>query len=298
MTHTEGTRAQGADAWAAWTEANRAATEGFTRATEAGLEMTRTMMGAFQAPVNGNGNPSGAVPRPTPAPSGPMATGTPFAPPFGNVGATWMRIMQEASERTREAMSDGRGITPDLYTDLWTRGASEFAKEVLEDPAFARMAGQTAEGAATARHRMREEGANRARDMGLAAHDDVVEIGERLIELERRIHDLTWLIRDHVVDTGAGTRSKRSVADSQGRARQAKPGGSEGTDPRTRAGGKSSASAATAPKGKGSTSRGSGSTASSAKGRTAKDGARASGSGASDTSGTGSRDSTRGSGSA
>ncbi len=173
-----------ADAARVWTQMSKEAADNFARATEMGLDASRALMQSWVRAPSAGGNGRSTA-------------------PFAHAGDAWMRAMAEASRRTQDAVQKGQVLTPDLYADVWTRAAGEIAQEIVEDPAFARITGNVVNASMVNREEFATRSAQRARDIGIAAHEDVVEVGRRLVELERRVHELTWLIRDGPAKSGA-----------------------------------------------------------------------------------------------
>ncbi|HVL47900.1 MAG TPA: poly(R)-hydroxyalkanoic acid synthase subunit PhaE [Candidatus Thermoplasmatota archaeon] len=138
--------------------------------------------------------------------------------PFADVGRIWLETMNEATRRTQEAMQKGQLVTPDAYVDLWSKAASELAQAVVSDASFAALTGEWVNAVSQARGEARRTGANQLREMGFATHTDVEEVGKRLIELERRVHDLALLVEDEIVPSKATAPAKARGGRSRERA--------------------------------------------------------------------------------
>ncbi len=99
----------------------------------------------------------------------------------------WMDAADKMFERTTDA-AQGEDVEPTEIRDIWLQSANEAFKEVMGTSAFAAANGQLVE----AMMDMQDEADNITQDtiqqMGLPTRDDVMEVGERLVELERRQH--------------------------------------------------------------------------------------------------------------
>lgn len=111
---------------------------------------------------------------------------------------TWMN----AAEDTIAALSetDDEEVSPSEFRDIWLDAANESFKEIMRTTAFASMTGETVEGLLDLK-RQRDEAAEAAlHDLGLPAKGDLREVGERLVELERRQHEVEQQL-DRVLET-------------------------------------------------------------------------------------------------
>jgi hypothetical protein len=99
----------------------------------------------------------------------------------------WMDAATEQFERTSDAI-DGEDVDPEEFRDLWLTTANEAFSEVMSTPVFAAATGDTVEQALELRSEVDDAGQETLSDLGFATEGDVVEIGERLVELERRQH--------------------------------------------------------------------------------------------------------------
>lgn len=97
----------------------------------------------------------------------------------------WMEAAEETAERVAAAAS-GEKVSPNEIRDLWLDNANEAFKEVLSSDAFAAMTGRSLEDALEVRQRIDESAQETLHELGFATEGDVREVGERLVELERR----------------------------------------------------------------------------------------------------------------
>lgn len=99
----------------------------------------------------------------------------------------WMDAARDGFERTGDAF-EGEDVQLEEFRDLWLETANESFKEVMSTPAFAAATGQTVEQALEFQQEVDEAGQDTLRELGFATEGDVHEVGERLVELERRQH--------------------------------------------------------------------------------------------------------------
>ncbi len=99
----------------------------------------------------------------------------------------WMDTAEEMVERTEDAF-EGEDVNPQEFRDLWLQSANESFKEVMSTTAFASANGQLVEILMEAQQEVDEVTQDNLAQFGMATRDDVVEVGERLVELERRQH--------------------------------------------------------------------------------------------------------------
>lgn len=110
----------------------------------------------------------------------------------------WMDAVEEMFEKTTSA-AEGEDVDPTEYRDIWLQSANEAFKEVMETTAFASANGQLVEAMMEMQQDVDEVTQDTVAQMGMATRDDVVEVGERLIELERRQHEVEQKL-DQLID--------------------------------------------------------------------------------------------------
>jgi glycogen debranching enzyme len=110
----------------------------------------------------------------------------------------WMDAATQQFDRTSDALR-GEEVELAEFRDLWLETANESFKEVLSTPAFAAATGRTVEEALELRREVDEAGQDTLHQLGFATEGDVREIGERLVELERRQHAVEEKL-DRVLD--------------------------------------------------------------------------------------------------
>ena len=110
----------------------------------------------------------------------------------------WMDATEEMFERTAAA-AEGEDVEPTEYRDIWLQSANEAFKEVMSASAFASANGQLVEAMMEMQQEVDKATQDTIAQMGMATRDDVEEVGERLVELERRQHNLEEKI-DRLLD--------------------------------------------------------------------------------------------------
>ncbi|AQL42710.1 poly(R)-hydroxyalkanoic acid synthase subunit [Halorientalis sp. IM1011] len=99
----------------------------------------------------------------------------------------WMDASEKMFERTTDA-AQGEDVDPSEMRDIWLQSANEAFKEVMGTSAFAAANGQLVEAMMDMQEEADEVTQDTIQQMGLPTRDDVMEVGERLVELERRQH--------------------------------------------------------------------------------------------------------------
>ena len=99
----------------------------------------------------------------------------------------WMDAAERMADRSA-AIAEGEDVAPEEFRDIWLQSANEAFKEVLSTAAFAAANGQLVESMMEMRGDVDEATQDALAQAGLATRDDVEEVGERLVELERRQH--------------------------------------------------------------------------------------------------------------
>ena len=106
---------------------------------------------------------------------------------YGRAYEVWMDAAERMAERTG-AVAEGEDVEPEEFRDIWLQSANEAFKEVMSTEAFAAGNGRLIEAMMEAQQGIDESTQDAVAQMGMATRDDVVEVGERLVELERRQH--------------------------------------------------------------------------------------------------------------
>ncbi|WP_247005567.1 poly(R)-hydroxyalkanoic acid synthase subunit PhaE [Halorientalis litorea] len=101
----------------------------------------------------------------------------------------WMDAADKMFERSTDA-AQGEDVEPAEIRDIWLQSANEAFKEVMGTSAFAAANGQLVEAMMDMQSEADEVTQDTIQQMGMPTRDDVMEVGERLLELERRQHDV------------------------------------------------------------------------------------------------------------
>ncbi|WP_338742104.1 poly(R)-hydroxyalkanoic acid synthase subunit PhaE [Haloplanus salilacus] len=99
----------------------------------------------------------------------------------------WMDAAETSFERMGDSLQ-GEDVEPGEFRDIWLSSANEAFKEMMTTTAFAAATGQTVEEAMNMRQNIDEASEETLHALNFATVGDVREVGERLVELERRQH--------------------------------------------------------------------------------------------------------------
>ena len=111
-------------------------------------------------------------------------------------------VWMEAADAQQELISDslrGEAVEIEAFRDLYLNAANEAFKEVMGTSAFAAATGQTVGDMLEASEQLDQMNQQTLQSVGFATETDVAEIGERLVELERRQHAVEQKL-DHVIE--------------------------------------------------------------------------------------------------
>ena len=110
----------------------------------------------------------------------------------------WMDAAEQLVERSADA-AGGEDVDPSEFRDIWLRSANEAFKEVMTTSAFTAANGQLVERMMEMRREADDVSQEAIAQLGFPTRDDVDEVGERLVELERRQHAIEEKL-DRVID--------------------------------------------------------------------------------------------------
>ncbi|WP_306059728.1 poly(R)-hydroxyalkanoic acid synthase subunit PhaE [Natronococcus wangiae] len=111
---------------------------------------------------------------------------------------TWMNASQQMVERMNDQL-EGEEVEIEEFRDVWLNTANEAFKEVMSTTAFAKMTGETVGDVLELQQQADEAAEETLHTLGFATEGDVVEVGDRLVELERRQHAVEQKL-DRVLD--------------------------------------------------------------------------------------------------
>lgn len=108
---------------------------------------------------------------------------------YSRAYTVWMDAAEDAMEEV-SGVAEGEALEPTAFRDMWLEAANEAFKEVMSTDAFAAATGQTVNNAAELRKASDEAKQASLHELGFATERDMREIGDRLVELERRQHEV------------------------------------------------------------------------------------------------------------
>ncbi|WP_253736470.1 poly(R)-hydroxyalkanoic acid synthase subunit [Halohasta salina] len=97
----------------------------------------------------------------------------------------WMEAADAQYELVDESLR-GEDVVLESFRDVWLNAANDAFKEVMGTGAFAAATGQTVGDMLEASEQLDELNRETLHSFGFATDDDIAEVGERLVELERR----------------------------------------------------------------------------------------------------------------
>ena len=110
----------------------------------------------------------------------------------------WMEAADAQYELVDETLR-GEDVELTEFRDVWLNAANDAFKEVMGTSAFAAATGQTVGDMLEASEQLDKTNRETLQTLGFATSEDVDEVGERLVELERRQHAVEQKL-DHLVD--------------------------------------------------------------------------------------------------
>lgn len=100
-------------------------------------------------------------------------------------------VWMQAAEDTVEQISDvleGEEVPVERFRDTWLNAANRSFKNAMRTSMFAQVTGRSIDEVMDMRRLTNEFTETALHDMGLPTDGDIEEVGERLVELERRQH--------------------------------------------------------------------------------------------------------------
>ena len=108
---------------------------------------------------------------------------------YNDAYEVWMDAADEVFERS-SAAAEGEDVAITEFRDIWLQSANEAFKEVMGTSAFAAANGQLVSSMMEMREEVDAMSEDALEQLGMPTQSDVEEIGERLVELERRQHSV------------------------------------------------------------------------------------------------------------
>lgn len=108
---------------------------------------------------------------------------------YSDAYEVWMNAAEEMSGRTTAA-AEGEDVDMTEFRDIWLQSANEAFKEVMGTSAFAAANGQLVNAMMEMREEVDAMGEDTLEQLGMPTQSDIDEVGQRIIELERRQHSV------------------------------------------------------------------------------------------------------------
>jgi methylphosphotriester-DNA--protein-cysteine methyltransferase len=99
----------------------------------------------------------------------------------------WVDAAEQMVERSTAA-AQGEDVDPAEFRDIWLKSANEAFKQVMGTSAFAAANGQLVESMMEMQQEAEELSQDAIAQMGFPTQENMDEVAERLVELERRQH--------------------------------------------------------------------------------------------------------------
>jgi len=107
----------------------------------------------------------------------------------------WLDATRRAAEEMSAAV-DNDTVDPERFRDIWLEAANDSLAELVSTDAFAGANGEFVEAMLDRRQELADLREESLAQAGVATQADVSEVAERLIELERRQHDIERKLDD------------------------------------------------------------------------------------------------------
>jgi hypothetical protein len=108
---------------------------------------------------------------------------------YASAYEVWMDAAEQMFDRTADA-AEGEDVAPEEFRDIWLRSANEAFSEIMSTSAFAAANGELIEQVMEMQQEVDEMTQDQLSQMGMPTRDDIEEVGKRLVELERRQHEV------------------------------------------------------------------------------------------------------------
>lgn len=110
----------------------------------------------------------------------------------------WMDVSGEMFDQVM-GIFEGEEIDLQEFRDIWLASANDAVSEILATTAFAAQNGQFVENSLNLQQNVNEVTEDSLAQVGVPTQGDLQEVGQRLVELERRQHSLERKL-DRVID--------------------------------------------------------------------------------------------------
>lgn len=109
---------------------------------------------------------------------------------YGRAYEVWLEAAERMNSRIADA-AEGEDVAVSEFRDIWLQSANEAFSEVMGTTAFAAGTGELVGDMLELQQDVDEMSQDTLESLGFATRDDVDEVAERLIELERRQHEVS-----------------------------------------------------------------------------------------------------------
>jgi len=106
---------------------------------------------------------------------------------YRNAYETWMEAADQMVDRVNDFM-EGEEVDPSEFRDIWLNTANSAFKDVMETSAFAAWTGSTVQQMMETQRQADQMAEDTLEQLGFATDEHVAEVGDRLVEMERRQH--------------------------------------------------------------------------------------------------------------
>jgi hypothetical protein len=110
----------------------------------------------------------------------------------------WVDAAEQMVERSTAA-AQGEDVDPAEFRDIWLKSANDAFKQVMGTSAFAAANGQLVESMMEMQQEAEELSQDAIAQMGFPTKENMDEVAERLVELERRQHAVEEKL-DRIID--------------------------------------------------------------------------------------------------
>ena len=109
---------------------------------------------------------------------------------YGRAYEVWMEAAEQMSSRITEA-AQGEDVDAREFRDIWLQSANEAFSEVMGTTAFAAGTGEMVGDLMDLQQEVDDMSQDTLEELGFATRDDIDEVAARLVELERRQHEVS-----------------------------------------------------------------------------------------------------------
>lgn len=106
---------------------------------------------------------------------------------YKNAYETWMEAADQMVDRVNDSM-EGEEVAPSEFRDIWLNTANSAFKDVMQTSAFAAWTGSTVQQMMETQRQADQMAEDTLEQLGFATDEHIAEVGDRLVEMERRQH--------------------------------------------------------------------------------------------------------------